>query len=961
MGNKLKRFLLCLLAVSLTGISGAMSSRADEDGPDETAVESSEEVSGEDGEPAEAAEEGNKKLKESEEKVELSEEEAQRLLVNIGSIEDYDVYSAGEDYEDRIWKLHGFPDGKPDKKAELTEKQESEKDAAEDDIKEVKKLGELVLVDPDKGQAIAAFDDSVKCDEGKRFISDGERYLLTVDADVTKPIKLMEVISTIDDPQLFRSHDKKTLELMSDDYKKVINTYYSGGNYDGKAMFFAGDDENFVWLNTAQTQVLGTFRYGAQNDKYRMIVEDRLGVFGLENLETGYIWWSSPLGATRDRIATPLLINELRSSNILRFGIPEKRSNNSVLRSGTTDCEITVKDIKNGIRVEYNYKKSGFKYPVEYTLEDDHLKASLKVSDIEESNATNVATEMTLLGSFGAAADTEDGYFVIPDGSGALVRFNNNKTMDTNAYTQRVYGNDTTVVPTSRGAVSEQIYLPVYGIVKENNGMLVVASKGDSNAYLTAQVSRQSNSSYNLCSFTFILRGTDTFYMSGNSNDKLTVFESGDIKSDDIELLYYPVEAEDGGEVSYVDIAERYRQYLTEDAGVKTRTEDGRSPVYIDLYGGALKKKPVLGIPVTMKQAITKYDEAQEILSQLKDSGVEDMVVSYNNWTNDGIKNKVDTGAKASGTLGGSGDLSKLKSFMESNDISFYPTSDNSVFYSGNGYYSFTSTCVRVSGSYSRIISYDRAYGIPDGFKKNMSLLSPSYFSEVFTEAGDSYRDAGINGISVGDLTTSLYGDYGKKNISRCTAMGMLTDSYKLLDDKLDDGILANSANAYALPYVQHITGVPLSSSRFDLFNEDVPFYQIVMHGIVPYSTTAVNGDADSESLLLMAAATGSSLSYDMLYEETSTLKDTEYDEFYYSNYENWISTIAAEYKLLEPILSDVSSSTITGYETENDGRRITTTYSNGSVVTVDFDERSVDFNGSRTLLDELEKGGVRF
>ena len=157
-------------------------------------------------------------------------------------------------------------------------------------------------------------------------------------------------------------------------------------------------------------------------------------------------------------------------------------------------------------------------------LEKDCLKASLKVSDIKEPKDEKIATEVTLMSSFGAADDTEDGYFVIPDGSGALVRFNNNRTMDTNAYQQRVYGPDVTVVPTSRGAVAEQIYLPVYGIVKENNAMLVVASKGDSNAYLSAQVSRQSNSSYNLCNFTFILRGTDTFYMSGNNSDKLTVF-----------------------------------------------------------------------------------------------------------------------------------------------------------------------------------------------------------------------------------------------------------------------------------------------------------------------------------------------------------------------------------------------------------------------------------------------------
>ncbi|MBR1592682.1 MAG: hypothetical protein IJ666_06710 [Ruminococcus sp.] len=953
MGKKIKRFLLCLLAVSTLTMSGTV--YADDNDEDTAAAdtETEEESSGED---SEAPKEKASKIKESEEKVELTEKQAKALLEFIGSTDGFDIYKADKDYEDRIWESHG---GKPEKKAELTEKQQKEKDAAEEEISIVKKLGEFVAVDPEKGKAAAVFDKGKKCDDGKIYLSDGGRYLLTTDKDGEKPLKITQVISTVDDPHVFRTADGREIELMDDDFKKVVRTYYNGGVFDGKRMYFAEDGENVVWLTEDGSQVLAVLRYGAENENMRMLIDNRHGIFGIENLETGYIWWSSPLGVTRDKIATPLLVDELRSSNILRYGIPEKYSNNNVLRSGTDDCEMKVSDIKNGIKIEYNYSKAGFKFPVEYTLEGDHLKASLRTDDIQETNPSNIATEITLMSSFGAASAEEDGYFVIPDGSGALVRFNNNRTMDTNAYTQRVYGDDVTSVPTSKGSVTEQIYLPVYGIVKEDNAMLVVASKGDSNAYLTAQVSGQSNSSYNLCSFTFMLRGTDTFYMSGNIGDKITVFERGEIKSDDIELLYYPISRENA---DYVDVAAKYREYLTLQAGVEKRTQQNKAPMYVDLYGGTEKKKPVLGIPVTMKQSVTKYGEAKEILGRLKDNGVDDMVVSYNNWTNDGIKNQIDKGAKASGTLGGKSDFRDLTNFMSENGIELYPVSDNRDFYSGNSYYSFSDTSVRISGAYSRIISYDRAYGIPDGFKKNMSLLSPDSFGDVFSAVSSNYSKAGLTGVSIGNLTTSLYGDYGKKNISRYDAMNLETEAYKNITDSLSDGMLADGANAYALPYVSHITNVPMTSSRFDLFNEDIPFYQIVVHGIIPYSTTAVNGDADSEKLLLMAAATGSSLNYDMLYEETSVLKDTEFDIYYYANYANWTDTAAAEYKLIQPVLENVSDSTITGYEVENDGKYITTSYSNGTVVKVDFEEKTIDFNGSLIKLSDYDnKGGVQF
>ena len=943
MKNRIKRTLLCLLAVSMLTVTGNIYA----DSEDEAEIVSDDEAA-EEGSDAEETGKKAAKLKESEEKVRAEFSDITEYLRKVGSADGIDIYAKDKGFEDDVWAKNG---GEPEKKSDYTEAQ----DAVADMIGDLKRLGDFVAVDSERREALASFSTYNKCDDGKVYVSDGKRYLLYMDSELSRVIRIRRVISTIDDPLMFSSIDGKTLERMDPDYKKVLETFTESGTEDGKKVYYNSDRTAFSWLSRDGKQLIGTYRQCADNASFIMPVDDRLGNLGLKNKSTGYIWWSSPLGAARDSIATPLLVNELRSSNTLRYGIPSKRSNNSVLRSGTDDCEIKVSDVKNGVKVTYYYNKAGFSFPVEYTLEKDCLKASLRVSDIKEPKDEKIATEVTIMSSFGAADDTEDGYFVIPDGSGALVRFNNNKTMDTNAYQQRVYGNDVTVVPTSRGAVTEQIYLPVYGIVKEDNAMLVVASKGDSNAYLSAQVSRQSNSSYNLCNFTFILRGTDTFYMSGNNRDRLTVFETGDIKSDDIEVRYYPISKKGA---DYVDVAARYRDYLTQEEGIEPRNT-GSAPMYLDLYGGTLKKKPVLGIPVTLKQPITKYDEAVEILTELKNRGVDDMVVSYNGWTNDGIRRKVDTGASPSGTLGGSSSFKKLTDFISDSGYELYPASSSRDFYSGNGYYSFTSTCVRVSGSYSRIVSYDRAYGIPDGFKKNMSLLSPSYYGEVYGGIAESYSKAGLSGAAVDNAASSLYGDYGKKNISRSKAMTLAEEAFGKLNDKLDNGFIADTANAYALPYVSHITNVPMGSSRFDLFNEDIPFYQLVMHGLIPYSTTAVNGDADPDTLLLMAAATGSSLSYDMIYEETSKLKDTDFDRYYYANYSYWADSAAEQYKLLSPLLSKVSGSTITGYSVSGDGSSITTSFSDGTTVRVDLSEKTIDYGSGTISIADAGKGGI--
>ena len=940
---RIKRALLCFLAAaSLSASVNICTTSADEEDTQAEKILEDEETSDEDGEDAPIK---NTKLKETEEKVRAEYSDVTEYLTKIGSEDGIDIYYKPKDISAVIWDKNG---GEPEKKSEMTNEQE----ALSDVIGELRKLGDFVAADPLKKELLAEFKTSNKCGEGRVYVSTAGRYLLYTNEELSKVIKIRQVISTVDDPYLFRSSDGKTLEAMDSDYRKVLSSYTEKGVEDGKKVYLTDGGKGFAWLSENGEQVIAVCRECAENDNFVLLVDDRLGNLGLKNKKTGYIWWSSPLGASRDKIATPLLVNELRSSSTLRYGIPSKRSNNNVLRSGTDDCEISVSDIKNGVKVTYNYKKTGFKYPVEYTLEDDCLKASLKVSEIKEPKEDKIATEVTLLSSFGAASDTEDGCFVIPDGSGALVRFNNGKTMDSNSYQQRVYGQDVTAVPTSRGAVTEQIYLPVYGIVKEDNALLAVASKGDSNAYLSTYVSKQSNSSFNLCYFTFILRETDTFYMSGSNSDKLTVFENGNILSDDIEMRYYPISQKDA---DFTDVAERYRRYLIEEKGVTPKTEDG-PPLNVDFYGGALKKKSVLGIPVTMKQTATKYGEAAEIVSELKTKGVDSMAVTYNCWNSDGISRKVSKKASASGTLGGSSGLDKLKSVIDENGFSLAPAYDNTNFYSGNGYYAFSDTCVRVSGSYSRIVSYDRAYGIPDGFKENMSLLSPDCFTDVYGTIAKNCADKGFSEVSVSGMASCLYGDYGKKEISRYKAMQLAEESLKALSNEVGE-VSADCANAYALPYLSRISSVPLSSSRFDIFNEDIPFYQAVMHGLIPYSSTAVNSDPDPDTLLMMSALTGSELNYDMVYCETSDLKDTDLDVYFYANYADITDTAALEYKLFQPLLSRISSSTLTDYRYSND--TATAVYSDGTEITADFRAKTINYGGMTIDLAKLAKGDV--
>mgnify|MGYP003313965105 CR=1 FL=1 len=134
------------------------------------------------------------------------------------------------------------------------------------------------------------------------------------------------------------------------------------------------------------------------------------------------------------------------------------------------------------------------------------------------------------------------------------------------------------------------------------------------------------------------------------------------------------------------------------------------------------------------------------------------------------------------------------------------------------------------------------------------------------------------------------------------------------------------------------------------------------MHGVIPCSVSAVNGSAEPEKLLLMAALTGTSLNFDFIYEEAAELKDTEFDTLFYANYERWTDTAAAEYRLLEPVLKDVSGSFIEKYSVSDDGQTASAVYANGSEIKVNFGENTIIHNGKLIELDKYaEEGGFTF
>lgn len=702
---------------------------------------------------------------------------------------------------------------------------------------------------------------------------------------------------------------------------------------------------------TARTEqtVLQSMKLAAENDALAFYIWDeekvtdaapREDLYALRNKETGCLWWSSPINAAGDAAASTILKKELASALVLTYGMPDKRSTERV-RSGDPDkCRITAAPIEQGVRVTYQFTRAGITVPVDYVLRDTYLELRIDCARIQETNSDKLVTALSVCNSFGAGAASETGSFLIPDGCGAQISFNNRK-YDAKQYAQRVYGRDLTAVPATQQAATEQLYFPMYGILKEKNALAVIIDDGDGNATLHASVSGQSNTSYNLCGYQFQLRSTDTYTM-GSAGDLLTVFEQGEIKTPQIALRYYPLAAQKQ-DADALTLADAYRAYLIGERQLAKRTKPDSMPLYVDVYAGVEKQKQLLGIPVTRKTSMTSFAQTQDMAARLGTLGVSELVLSLHNWTNAGISHKVDEAAQPAAVLGGRDAFETMTKALTAQGVAFYPVVNNLCFASGKGYSAFTDTAIRVSGSYARIVSYERAYGTPDKLKDTYSLLSPASFRALYQKVAENGRNAGLSGICIGDLTASLYGDYGKEAIVREQAMDLVTESLQTLTAQ-DASVLAQTANAYALPYASHVTDVPLSSSGFQLFDAEVPFYQMVLHGWIPYASEAINGSADPQQYLLQAIASGSCPGFDLLHAQAGDLKDTDFDVFFYAHADDWLETAAQAYQMAGDILRSVSDQAMTAYEKQ--GNKVTTTYADGTVIVVDFATGKVTKNG---------------
>ncbi len=671
-----------------------------------------------------------------------------------------------------------------------------------------------------------------------------------------------------------------------------------------------------------------------ENEKFALYVDEN-GEVSFYVKATGNWWHSNPTDSELNATVSGIVKMQTTSQLIVTYladGSNEKQATSRA--SATNSGGISVSASGNGIKVCYNFKDEEFTVPVLYTLTGDGVKAEILNAEIDE-RGDNLISKIVLLPYWGAASVNDEGYFLVPDGSGALIGFNNGKS--TTAYQQLIYNTDEQMNETTGITVNEKAYMPLFGIKNNAQAMISVIDGGSTACKLYASVS-SGNNPYNYIYPEFTYRKTSVVQMLSKTWYPLDVTFVSKKRADceNFSVEYIPVTGESA---DYGGMANTYREYLKKNGKFESKPEKNYVPLYLDIYGSALVADTFLGFPVKVNKSLTDFNEVKEIVDGLKESGIEDISIRYKGISKAGLYNKsVPTGFKVSSKIGGKKGFNNLVSYLAEQAVGFYPDEDFVYMRKSESSVFKPSNVVRdVRQKNAVFYEYDISTGkqLKTGTLKY--ALKPKNTSKSVDKFLKSYLKTEARSLSLSTLGNTILSDYGSEICFSSQTRDIYSEIFRKLSDK-GISVMLEAPYIYAAEYADCIISAPNESSNYDIEDKTVPFYQMVLHGLVSYSTPSLNSVADNKTAVLKALETGSSLMYSLSATEYSEIIDDGYDDLNCIFADDWLEIIEKSGKEVYGALKNVADSEIIAHY-EAAENVFATEYKNGTVIYVNYSD----------------------
>lgn len=706
----------------------------------------------------------------------------------------------------------------------------------------------------------------------------------------------------------------------------------------------AAAEEQAMYPVTAVAKML-------ENESFVLYLDEKTGNVRLAGKANGTEWHGAPIVP---RTTMPNNKKFMDSPVHVKYTEGADITSTYSLKDKETAIAVSVTD--DAVTVSFSFELEKLYFDLVYRLTDKGLQVDIPFDSIREEGKARL-TSIEPLPFMNAASETEEGAMLLPDGSGALLHFRQNHPAYLKGYSEMIYGPDPAFITQTHDMVTtggmrantprQYAALPIFGMYRGGVGTLGIVTKGDYDARVNGTPAGIRNIPLYRSSAEFLYRKNDVIFIG--SSGQIPYYQGQKIAGDR-SLLFVLLEKE---KADYVGMAAAYRDYLVNERDVEA-VGSGNAPLSLTLLGG-IRRDEIIG---NTFMRMTTFEQAEAIIATLKERGVQELEVTLDGWSKHGLYGNQPSHFPAASQLGGKSGLRKLAAFAAQQHTPLYLRA-NYVKPSGdsNGFSKRKDAIRGMDRETLELTGYYLATRWTNS-QQTFYLLKPDrVFDRHIAGEMDKAAALGATGIQFRHMGDMLYSDEDPKAFfSRAETAEVWKKAFAEARGKTGAAAV-DYGFAYTLGHVDRIDNVPLYSSGYIYTDEAVPFYQLAVHGLVPYYAGASNLREDAEFQLLKALEYGALPSFELTDAPTSRLQRTYEDRLFSSEASVWLDSLVEEYGRLHPYYEAIAGRQMTGHRQLQPGV-FATEYDNGVKIYVNYNDADVQVEGQRVASMDFALAG---
>lgn len=624
-----------------------------------------------------------------------------------------------------------------------------------------------------------------------------------------------------------------------------------------------------------------------------------------------------------------------------------------------------VSGTDNQFKLEVDFSKQKIALNVYLTLEESGISYHIPRNEITGDGVVNLlSVDITpFLGASGGTMNVLNeetlewetvenyripGYVLVPDGSGALIRFVDN-TSTFNPYVGDVYGKDYATETYYYYTYYDSVpindpVMPVFGIAHGNNQMAFVAWADEGAEYMDIIVNPDETKS---TTYTWAYPRFEynvEFYQLYDELGNGFFDHLDEIFEYDIRMTYSFLFGDGTGATpaaNYAGMALEYRQHLLETGDLEklaVKAED--IPIRLDFIMADSES----GIIGTNQVVVTTADDVLEILTQVADSGITNVNSGLIGWQCRGESLSKPGRFNFSARIGTKG---AFRSMMEQLgergiDVSFSRdmlTINKEMI----GYYN---TAIKCASNW--YVAIHKAWILPENLPTtNFSFATPKKAAQWIQKLADRTSGFGSS-LTLSGMTNVLTSNYSRTGVETTLQEAVALYQQTLAEVSEDRMLNLVKPNQYLWKYTDRFLQMPVGNSQYIYESDAVPFLQMVLCGTMEMYAPYANFSFYTQDCILRMIDFNVSPSFILSKEPSWNLADTYSANLYSTEFALYEDKIQDIYGQINGILSQVQDYDWVARDVIENGV-IINTYVNGSenrYVVINYTDSAVTVRG---------------